>query len=315
MKHRLALGLPLYEDEQTEVKQVFQVAQGYLNSLDLKRSTMQSYRTILNRVWMPTIGAMLISEVRPSHIKQVLADLKVSQKTKRNILYVCNSLFAHALSDRLITANPTDDIKITRHQKPPIERFKPAEKERILTQLSGAPLLYFTILFETGMRPGEVLALRWDDWNGDTIHVNKAIVARRPTTTKTSETRDILVSDILRHALTNAPSRFVGGPLLQNSFGRHHLDTDTFNLAWREALRRAKVRYRIPYTCRHTRASELLTHGIEPAFAAQQMGHTVEMFFRTYAKWIDELRGDEQKNRVLCIGRKIGQGLDKEAKK
>jgi len=311
MKHRLALGLPLYEEEQSEAKLVFEVAQCYLNSLGLKRSTMHSYRAILNKNWMPSIGNMLVAEVKPSQIKQVLADLTVCNKTKRNILNVCHNLFAHALSDRLITVNPADDVKVGEHQKPPIERFEPKEKEDILAQLSGEPLLYFTILFETGMRPGEVLALRWDDWRGDSIHVCKAIVARRQTTTKTSVTRDVIVSERLRYALTNAPSRFAGGAVLRNSFNRHHLDTDIFNAAWQEALHRANVRYRIPYTCRHTRASELLTHGIQPAFAAKQMGHTVEIFFRTYADWIDGIRGAEQRALVASIGENwTGTGHD-----
>jgi integrase len=31
----------------------------------------------------------------------------------------------------------------------------------------------------------------------------------------------------------------------------------------------------------------LLKAGIKPAFAAQQLGHSLQMFFRIYAKWID----------------------------
>jgi integrase len=29
-----------------------------------------------------------------------------------------------------------------------------------------------------------------------------------------------------------------------------------------------------------------LTNGAKPAFLAQQLGHTLEVFFSTYAKWI-----------------------------
>jgi len=75
-----------------------------------------------------------------------------------------------------------------------------------------------------------------------------------------------------------------------------------FNGEWKEALARAKVRYRIPYTCRHTRASELLTAGIDSAYAAKQMGHTLEMFHRTYAEGIDEMRGAAQREKIRALG-------------
>ena len=41
------------------------------------------------------------------------------------------------------------------------------------------------------------------------------------------------------------------------------------NAAWKEAHRRARVPYRIPHTCRHTRAAELLSTGVEPAEAIE----------------------------------------------
>jgi integrase len=31
----------------------------------------------------------------------------------------------------------------------------------------------------------------------------------------------------------------------------------------------------------------MLMAGMTPAFCAKQLGHSVEMFLRTYAKWID----------------------------
>lgn len=36
-----------------------------------------------------------------------------------------------------------------------------------------------------------------------------------------------------------------------------------------------------------TYATILLMSGVTPAFAAKHMGHTIQMFLTTYAKWID----------------------------
>ncbi len=53
-------------------------------------------------------------------------------------------------------------------------------------------------------------------------------------------------------------------------------------------MKKARLRYRTPYKCRHTRAAELLTKGVKPAWAAKQLGHTMKMFFERYASWIDD---------------------------
>ena len=37
---------------------------------------------------------------------------------------------------------------------------------------------------------------------------------------------------------------------------------------------------------RHTYATLMLMAGMTPAFCAGQMGHSVDIFLRTYAKWI-----------------------------
>ena len=34
--------------------------------------------------------------------------------------------------------------------------------------------------------------------------------------------------------------------------------------------------------------------GVEPAFAAKQLGHTTEMFLRTYADWFSGVKDKDQ---------------------
>jgi integrase len=42
----------------------------------------------------------------------------------------------------------------------------------------------------------------------------------------------------------------------------------------------------------------MLMAGMTPAFCARQLGHTVEMFLRTYAKWIDGTQNDLEMARL-----------------
>jgi len=55
---------------------------------------------------------------------------------------------------------------------------------------------------------------------------------------------------------------------------------------WKASLKRLGIRHRDIYNMRHSFASWGLTNGLNPAYLAGQMGHSVEEFFRTYAKWV-----------------------------
>ena len=45
----------------------------------------------------------------------------------------------------------------------------------------------------------------------------------------------------------------------------------------------------------------MLMAGVEPAFVAKQLGHTTEMFLKTYADWISGVTDKEQVNLLSRI--------------
>lgn len=300
LKRRLKMGLPILLGENSENALLADIAKDYLETLDVEYSTAASYVRLLNQHWLPNFGHWLITDLRPSHIKKYLNSYKnpqtsnpLASKTKKNALVPLSNLFNHAIADGLMDVNPCSAVKFKKEQKAEVERFTPREKTKILKKLKGDALVYFTIMFETGMRPSEILALKWEDFDGETFHVCKAIVWRKvKPSTKNHEIRKVFISDLLKETLAKHDTRFKKSHILLNSIDGPCLDTDDFNGAWKDALSRAEVRYRIPYTCRHTRASAMITGGLDDKFGAGQLGHTIEMYHRTYGRWISEL-GDQ----------------------
>ncbi len=55
---------------------------------------------------------------------------------------------------------------------------------------------------------------------------------------------------------------------------------------WGRLLKLTSVPHRRPYNVRHTRATEMLTAGLNPAFSARQLGHDVNVYLTVYATWI-----------------------------
>lgn len=66
------------------------------------------------------------------------------------------------------------------------------------------------------------------------------------------------------------------------------------------------MRYRRPYTLRHTYASRALSAGVEPSWLAAQMGDRIETVLRHYARWIG---GDADRRELAKLeksGEKVG---------
>ena len=55
---------------------------------------------------------------------------------------------------------------------------------------------------------------------------------------------------------------------------------------WYQALDKLKIPRSKIYSCRHTRASDMLMAGVDDGYAAKQMTHSRQMFLQVYADWI-----------------------------
>lgn len=304
LKSRLDLGLPIRNEEESQVSLFGDQAQEWLNLLGADYSTHLSYEGILNKYWLPKFANWITEEITTKAIKSRLAEFPdISIKTQKNVLIPLRGVLDYAE----VSPNPARYKISSRHQKPKVERFKPKERDLLMTEIinRGDPqvIAYFSLFFGTGMRPGELLGLEHVDYNSDahTFYIHKQIVRRKfKPSTKTHEVREVYVPTWVRPHIDSLPSRWDGGHLFLNTKGTPHLDTDYFNGAWQDVFeshtikRKHKIRYRIPYTCRHTRAAELLSNDVVPAKAARELGHTTEMFFRIYSEWIEEFQGESQ---------------------
>jgi integrase len=289
------LGLPAFEgDGDAPARTAANAAQSFIDTLEAKRSTSFGYENILNRYWLPEIGHWPVVEITTSKIKDVLAGLKISSKTKKNILVPLRGVLAHAG----VNPNPVAGITFKKRQKAEVDRYRPAQRDALLCALTGQARVYFALLFGCGLRPGEALGLRWSDYDGAELDISKQITRRRlENSTKTSTRRRVYVPTWARAILNAHTTRFQAEWIFTNERGEHYRDTDVLNDAWRAAHAKARVPYRVPYVCRHSRAAELLSTGVQPADAAKQLGHSAEMFMRVYSEMIEEYSKNQDKSR------------------
>jgi integrase len=157
--------------------------------------------------------------------------------------------------------------------------------------------LYFTIAISCGLRPQELIALKWSDFDGENLTIQRCLSNYEiKETTKTGRSRRVFVPTWARSELLNAPSRFGKNWIFPNTQNNNLVKPEVFNEEWARIHAELKIPYgkasnRTPYTCRHTRAAELLTNGVPPAKGAEQLGNSVQVFLATYAEWIEEYSG------------------------
>jgi integrase len=277
---------------------------------DKESSTLKGYRVAVN-FWKATLGAKPIKALLHSDILTALAtEPNWTGKTRNNKTSVLRSALALSIRDGVIKSSPIEGLESASHQRPEADPFTIEEAESIIAALARhydeQVSRYFGVKFYTGLRTSESLALRWDwiDWRANIMAVGEAVVlGEHKDRTKTNRVRYVkLNSRALQLLREQKPATFLRKDGLifpdPRTGERWTDDEPPRELYWRPCLKRIGMRYRSPYETRHTYATMLLMAGQKPGFAAGQMGHTVEMFLRTYARWIDGGQDDVEMGKL-----------------
>ncbi|HLW71567.1 MAG TPA: tyrosine-type recombinase/integrase [Candidatus Binataceae bacterium] len=149
------------------------------------------------------------------------------------------------------------------------------------------------VAFGTGLRPNENFGLKRAD-----IDLGNRIVRVRQTFSRWGEgtvknkraRRDLVMTDAvyaaLRAQISATELRFVWLWPMSPSRPQPHGPQRFSSKNWPAILKRAGVKHREFYQCRHTFATRLLQEGAELQAVAEQMGHAnLQMLIDHYLKW------------------------------
>ena len=274
----------------------------------------QSYNNYRNRLLyhvFPYIGDMRVQDVKLIHIIDIVNSHGYKSKAaNRGLMSTIRALFRFAVNNEIILRSPAEErVSVAgapaREEKP----LTPEQTKALLafTRQDGDPNLYlFTLLaLVTGMRRGEIAALRWDcvDFQTGEIKVKRQMIMDTNEVTDDLKTpaarRDIPIPPevmaVLRrvHAMTN--STYV----LRGCHNGHVGDVDLarYQRQWNKAkVTTQKVH---AHLFRKTFATRLIETGVDPKRVQYLLGHTtVEMTMQVYAMY-DKESQVEQTRRLL----------------
>ena len=302
------------------------------------KSTVNDQLAILKNTWIPVFGHRSLRSIQTQEIqKWINENCHLNKKTLKNRVSALRRVFKH----HVITPNPcpAKEFVFPDEEQVAVLRYRPVEVDALLEYLQDRPMihLYFSIFRYCGLRTGELLALKWSDFDGQFLRVTKSIVARElKNTTKTYTKRRVYVPAYARNALEEYKAAVKGGKVVSinqddfiflNTKGTVFKDADTFCDAWKQAhenVRLAskdadklydelcgfwddedigeylecKIPYRIPYTLRHTRAAELISQG-QADKGPRELGHTRAMFESNYGEILKEYQDRDEDYSLL----------------
>jgi len=265
----------------------------------------ERYAEIARNFLIPTLGNYALTKLVPSHIQKAYngwatggrLDGKaggLAPQTRRHIHRILRTALARAVEQQVIARNPAD---VFRNRLPKVERRDlvtlTADQSAQLLQAIAHSRVYWPVLLalSTGMRRGEILALRWKnvDLELGTLRVVESLEQTKTSirfkTPKSGRHRAVTlpayaVEELRRLKREQAEGllalgvRQTGETLLCcRADGKPHQPLSlTYEFA--RFIRRLSDLPRVRFhDLRHSHATQLLASGVHPKIASERLGH------------------------------------------
>jgi integrase len=286
-----------------------------LATRNLKASTVAQYRRTANNHILPNVGGVKLADLIPDML-QDLYDQKaatgLSPSAVRQIYVLLHSVLGHAYKRGVVRENVARKVDAPKVRAPKIEPLDREEVHALLGALKGDKLeALYVLLVTAGLRIGEALALRWQEFDteGGTLRVARTLTRaksgdpERFTTPKNGKGRNIILTAPASRALRahrvrqNAERLAAGGAWEDHGLiftSRKGTALTTSNLeqrSLRPLLKRAGVREDVSFhDFRHTCATLLLGQGMNPKFVQELLGHAnVSITLDRYSHWVSSM--------------------------
>ncbi len=290
------------------------------HELELKTSTAASYRALIERYLRPLLGHERVQALSPARLSVVFREMHehggakgrpLSPRTVEYTRAVLRRAMNDAVLERVIAVNP---VVGTKRPKPVKPKHTTWTAEQVATFLAApvalpdgteqpAPAVVtgtsararlgalFAVALATGMRRGELLALRWDDVDLDdgVLAVERAVTvvngARTYDTPKNHERRTVKLDADTVARLRALRREQVGARL---AFGKAWQGTEGLVFTWEDgrpldpdyaskAFTKAQADLELPrltfHEMRHTHATVLLRERMPVHVVSKRLGH------------------------------------------
>ena len=270
---------------------------------DISPKTAERYRELVENQIVPHLGAKLLQKLKPADFEAWHTTLKatgrkdgaggVSARTIGHAHRILKKAFGEALKNDLITKNAAASQRAPKVEAEEMVILANEQVKALLPALTGRPIYAPAVVaLFTGLRRGELLALRWSNVDLDAsvalvreaLEETKAGIRFKAPKTKNG-VRDItlpdLVVEVLRdHRRQQLEQRLALGVgklpddalVFPGPNGGPQSPRDLSTL-WAQEAARVSLEAVTFHALRHTHASQLIDAGVDIVTISRRLGH------------------------------------------
>jgi len=262
----------------------------------VRAKTYDGYEGLIRLYALPGIGEVCLGGLGPLDLQDLYGDLlapgrRLSGGTVRNLHLVLAQAFAQAHRWGLVEQNPMAGVQPPRPRRPERPLIDHSMASRILGASRGTLVeLPVAMAVATGMRRGEILALRWADLDpGRTVaYVRRSLQTARgdlrfeepktPRSRRAVALPRFLLPYLDRQRRAQATRRgacpsWVEGDLVVDRGDGGPVNPDTLSSGWYRIRRKAGLSGVRFHDLRHAHATLMLVKGIHPKVVSERLGH------------------------------------------
>lgn len=257
----------------------------------IKDSTRQLYKRHIRNHIIPKLGKVQLKRLSTDMIQEFVDSLKLSASTVKLIFNTLVSSLKRAEEMGFIS-NVWSKVKLPKKKKSKIEILTPHEQQRLENVLTEKNDIGIFICLYTGVRIGELCALRWQDIdfdnaimhiNGTQSRINGELTITSPksiASVRTIPLPDCLLHKLIAHKNNN---EFV------ISKKERMVDVRSYRRRFKKLLSIAELPDIKYHSLRHTFASRALEVGMDYKTLSEILGHaSVSITMDLYVHALDE---------------------------
>lgn len=296
-QHQLEQGTPVMRDKLTVERYLADWLDG-CKPPALEYSTWRVYEIYIRIHINQTLGTTKLTQLTPQQLQKFYAE-KLSKGKSSTYVRHMHACLHRALEDALrfglVQRNVADLVKAPPMGKRPMHVYTPEQARRFLEAAKGDRLeALYVVALSTGMREGEMLALKWRDVDleAGVIQVQTTLkLSERGTRTigkpKTSGSRrkvmltPTAIAALKAHHVRQLEEHLQAGSgwqetdlVFSNTIGKSLDPTNVYKYQYRPLIRKAGLPLIRLHDLRHTAATLLLLSGTHPKVVSELLGHS-----------------------------------------
>jgi integrase len=265
-------------------------------AVNVSNKTYTRYEQLLRKHLAARFGATLMQKFSAANLQSIYAAMAndgLVDRTRLHVHRVVHRMLGHAMRWGVVNANIADLVDAPRVKERELEVLTPDQVRTLLETLRGRPLyIIAAVLLGTGIRRGEILALRWRDvaLDAGTLQVQQALEETKRggllfKAPKSRHGRRLVslppstVTALREHRKTQQEQRMALGrgkipadALVFPDWDGEARSPLTLTKAWRREMKAAGLRVTL-HSLRHTHASSLIASGLDVLTISRRLGH------------------------------------------